>query len=79
MEMEQGDVELAFGDVELGDGVLLFLAVSSSKPCSSIGGSLLVNLVCDRTCLLVLTEHVRTARLASCHEHAKSILWSPQG
>jgi hypothetical protein len=61
------DLEITLGDVKLVDGVLLFLTVSSSKPCSSIGGSLqLVNLVCDRTCLLVLTEHV-AARLASCN------------
>jgi hypothetical protein len=45
--MEQGGGELAFGDVQLGDGVLLFLAVNASKPCFSIGGPLLVNLVRD--------------------------------
>jgi hypothetical protein len=72
METEQGYLELALGDVKLIDGVLLFLAVSSSKTCSSIGGSLLVNLICDRTCLLNLTEHV-AARLASCNEYAKSV------
>jgi hypothetical protein len=72
METEQGDLELALGDVKLVDGVPLFLVVSSSKTCSSTGGLLLVNVVFDCTCLLVFTEHV-TARLASCYEYAKSI------
>jgi hypothetical protein len=71
MEAEQGDLELALGDVKLVDGVP-FLAVSSSKPRSSICVSLLVNLVRDRACLFVLTEHV-AARIASCNEYAKSV------
>jgi hypothetical protein len=70
--MEQGGGELVFGDVQLGDGVLLLFAVNANKPCLSIGGPLLVNFVRDSSRQLVVTEHVVT-RLAFCNEHAKSV------